>query len=32
MLPWSHWSRPHGPDERVQGITENVMKRALGRD
>ena len=17
-LPWSHWSRPHGPDERIQ--------------
>jgi hypothetical protein len=32
MLPWSHWSRPHGPDERVQRITENVLKRALGRN
>ena len=30
MLPWSHWSRPHGPDERVQRITTNVLKRALG--
>jgi hypothetical protein len=30
MLPWSHWSRPHGPDERVQRITANVLKRALG--
>ena len=29
MLPWSHWSRPHGPDDRVQKITENVLKRAL---
>ena len=29
MLPWSHWSRPHGPDARVQRITENVLKRAL---
>jgi hypothetical protein len=29
MLPWSHWSRPHGPDDRVQRITENVLKRAL---
>ncbi len=28
-LPWSHWSRPHGPDERVQRITTNVLKRAL---
>lgn len=28
-LPWSHWSRPHGPDERVQGITANVLRRAL---
>jgi hypothetical protein len=30
MLPWSQWSRPHGPDERVQRITRNVLKRALG--
>ncbi|MBI5775399.1 MAG: hypothetical protein HZA89_16890 [Verrucomicrobia bacterium] len=30
MLPWSHWSRPHGPDERVQRITSNLLKRALG--
>ena len=29
MLPWSHWSRPHGPDERVQRITENLLKRAV---
>ncbi len=29
-LPWSHWSRPHGPDERVQRITRNVLKRAIG--
>jgi hypothetical protein len=29
MLPWSHWSRPHGPDERVQRITRNVLERAL---
>jgi hypothetical protein len=29
MLPWSHWSRPHGPDERVQRITQNVLRRAL---
>ena len=29
ILPWSHWSRPHGPDERVQRITENVLKRAI---
>lgn len=29
MLPWSHWSRPHGPDERVQRITRNVLRRAL---
>lgn len=28
-LPWSHWSRPHGPDERVQKITKNVLTRAL---
>ena len=29
MLPWSHWSRPHGPDARVQRITENLLRRAL---
>ena len=29
MLPWSHWSRPHGPDRRVQRITHNLLKRAL---
>lgn len=28
-LPWSHWNRPHGPDERVQRITHNLLKRAL---
>lgn len=27
-LPWSHWSRPHGPDPRVQQITRNLLKRA----
>lgn len=30
MLPWSHWSRPHGPDARVQRITKNLLDRALG--
>lgn len=30
MLPWSHWVRPHGPDPRVQTITANLLKRALG--
>ena len=29
IVPWSHWSRPHGPDERVQRITTNLLKRAL---
>ncbi|HWB10256.1 MAG TPA: N,N-dimethylformamidase beta subunit family domain-containing protein [Pirellulales bacterium] len=28
-LPWSHWSRPHGPDERVQRITRNLLDKAL---
>lgn len=28
-LPWSHWSRPHGPDIRVQQITHNLLKRAI---
>jgi hypothetical protein len=27
---WSHYSRPHGPDARVQRITENLLKRAIG--
>jgi hypothetical protein len=27
-LPWSHWSRPHGPDQRVQRITRNLFDRA----
>jgi len=30
MLPWSHWSRPHGPDPRVQQITHNLLQKALG--
>ena len=30
MLPWSHFSRPHGPDPRVQGITHNLLRRAIG--
>ena len=30
MLPWSHFSRPHGPDARVQRITANALKRAIG--
>lgn len=29
MLPWSHFSRPHGPDARVQQITHNVLRRAI---
>lgn len=29
-LPWSHWSRPHGPDARVQRITRNLLDRAIG--
>ncbi len=28
-LPWSHWNRPHGPDERVKQITHNLLKRAI---
>ncbi len=31
-LPWSHWSRPHGPDERVQRITHNLLRRAIHRE
>lgn len=29
ILPWSHWSRPHGPDPRVQKITMNLLDRAI---
>lgn len=29
VLPWSHWSRPHGPDARVQKITHNLLQRAI---
>jgi hypothetical protein len=28
MLPWSHWSRPHGPDRRVQQFTKILLERA----
>lgn len=28
-LPWSHYSRPHGPDVRVQTITHNLLKKAI---
>nr|WP_201723950.1 N,N-dimethylformamidase beta subunit family domain-containing protein [Rhodopirellula sp. SM50] len=28
-IPWSHWSRPHGPDDRVQRITHNLLRRAI---
>jgi len=31
-IPWSHWSRPHGPDERVQKITHNLLKRAIEKN
>jgi hypothetical protein len=29
-LPWSHWSRPHGPDPRIQQMTHNLLRRAIG--
>lgn len=29
ILPWSHFSRPHGVDERVQKITKNALDHAL---
>ena len=28
-LPYAHFGRPHGPDERVQRITNNLLQRAL---
>ncbi|HEY0668836.1 MAG TPA: N,N-dimethylformamidase beta subunit family domain-containing protein [Sphingobacteriaceae bacterium] len=27
-LPWSHYSRPHGPDKRVQQIMHNLLRKA----
>lgn len=30
MPVWSHYSRPHGEEKRVQQITRNLLKRALG--
>lgn len=30
-LPWSHWSRPHGPDPRVEQIAHNLLRRAIGQ-
>lgn len=30
MPPWSHYSRPHGPDRRVQQITRNLLQRGIG--
>ncbi|HEU0142955.1 MAG TPA: N,N-dimethylformamidase beta subunit family domain-containing protein [Bryobacteraceae bacterium] len=32
MLPWSHWTRPHGPDARVQRVTQNLLRKALGKN
>ena len=29
ILPWSHYSRPHGPDNRVQRITKNLFQATL---
>lgn len=28
-VPWTHGSRPHGPDPRVQRITANLLDRAI---
>ena len=28
-LPWSHWSRPHGPDRRVQQIMHNLLEKCI---
>ena len=30
-LPWSHWSRPHGPDPRIQQIMHNLLRRAAAK-
>ncbi len=29
IIPWSHWSRPHGPDARVQQIMKNLLAKAV---
>jgi hypothetical protein len=29
MPVWSHYSRPHGADKRVQRITANLLRKAL---
>ncbi|MBO35241.1 MAG: hypothetical protein CMO64_03480 [Verrucomicrobiales bacterium] len=29
ILPWSHYSRPHGVDKRVQQITQNLFRKTL---
>lgn len=29
IIPWSHFSRPHGPDERVQTMTRNLLEATL---
>ncbi len=31
ILPWSHGSRPHGPDRRVRQITTNLLRRSRSR-
>ena len=31
ILPWTHGTRPHGPDRRVQRITQNLLQRALSK-
>jgi len=31
-LPWSHWSRPHGPDDRVQIVMKNLLKRGISKE
>lgn len=32
MLPYSHYSRPHGTDPRVQRITQNLINKAIGKN
>lgn len=31
MPVWSHYSRPHGTDPRIQRITANLLKKAIGQ-
>ncbi len=31
IIPWSHYSRPHGPDARVQQMMKNILNATISR-